>query len=107
MTDKDIALQICYCALRHDDADLFTAALKKYRDLCLKDKENKHKEENKIDVKQEDTNSNSNRVEVQASIVGQSYIPSEMMNHKVKNFADDLIKNGFEGTVTVEVKAHE
>lgn len=107
MDRKEIAIAVCGYALKDNDADTFVKSFAEYAKECLKDKDNKSKEENKTNTKQEDNDSEIEKVDLSAVIKGEGWLPKEEMELMVKKFGNSLAFVGFKGSVTVEVKAHE
>ena len=107
MDRKEIAIAVCDYALKNNDADTFVRSFAEYAKECLKDKDNKSKEENKTDTKQEDNDSKLVPFYVHTEIEGSGYLSQELINRKVKVFAKELVDGGFTGSIKIEVTKHD
>ena len=72
-----------------------------------KDEEKSPKHEEEINVKQNDNKKQNSGYVVKTTVEGNSRASDRVMGVILEVFAEQLTRNGFEGTVTVEVKAHE
>ena len=72
-----------------------------------KDEEKPQKDKKEINIKQTDNKKQNSGYVVKTTVEGEGKAPERVMTVVFDVFAEQLTKFGFEGTVTVEVKAHE
>lgn len=96
-------------ALNEKDTVTSLSLMEQTVEIYKKEKagEESQKNEIKVNVKQDDNKKQDRPYDAKATIAGKGYASNRLMNILLDVFVEQLTKSGFEGTVTVEVKAHE